>query len=176
MLEALKIMRSNQHDLEIWKSFQIFIFLSQLRGTISLVWQPSRARRRWSEQGTGVPPCVAIACHFAIIQAVNLRFHPGGTSSFSSLFRVEGWVGLTRTPVGLETETAQCAVREFATWPGRLVKWQVFHFFIFSFLTSHTALSSFPCDGTTYIKQTLNSSLSPNRIVDLKKMWAGKFF
>ena len=50
--------------------------ISQLIGTISLVWQPSRARTRWSEQGTGVPPCVPIARDFVIIPAVNLRFRP----------------------------------------------------------------------------------------------------
>ena len=48
--------------------------ISQQIETLSLVWQPSRAQTRWSEQGTGVPPCVPIACDFAIIQAVNLRF------------------------------------------------------------------------------------------------------
>ena len=50
--------------------------INQLRGTIKLVWQPSRARTRWSEQSTGVPPCVPIAWDFAIIQAVNHRFRP----------------------------------------------------------------------------------------------------
>ena len=45
---------------------------------------------------------------------------PVRTYSFSSLFRVEGWVGLTRIQIGLEPETAQCTVLELSTWPGRL--------------------------------------------------------